>query len=233
MLWTDEVYRQPIGNKEEALVNVYKRMIIVLSLLAVVGGAGLFSRGASADALPSGERVFGQVAIEPAYNDINGDLVYLLTPMHAPFHANEHAVSPLYIVMYPTSASDVGTMNCAHQPADNCPDHGPELAGLAMATVPEVYGGGVWGHDHLGDMPPAPKSKGGGEFNVAWEPVVVLFTNAEAANTHVTTDAQIDALVDSGDAIEIPLPEATFLCAVVSGRTYQRATPVEPVSDAS
>ena len=202
---------------------------MTLILLALAATASLFAAGVLADALPSGERTLGQTVLEPAYNDIDGSIVYLLTPSKAPLKANDHAVSPLYVVMYPTSAAaSVGTMNCAHQPADNCPDHGPLLAGLAMAMEPAVYGGGVWGHDHLLDAPPAPLSKGGGEFNVAWEPIAVLFTNSAAANTHITTDEQLDAAVSAGDAIEIPLPEATFLCSVVAPVTYGRATPVQP-----
>ena len=58
------------------------------------------------------------------------------------------------------------------------------------------------GHDHLMDFP------GGADFNIAWEPVIVLFTNKEAANEHVLTDTRIEELVASGDAIEVPAPDA-------------------------
>jgi hypothetical protein len=58
--------------------------------------------------------------------------------------------------MYPTEVSGaIGTVICAHQPLDNCPDHGPLLAGLAEAMAPDVYANGVWGHDHIADMPTA------------------------------------------------------------------------------
>ena len=185
---------------------------------------------ASAVTLPSGERLNGQSVVEPAYNDADGTIMYLLTPSKAKAaqHVNGHAVSPLYIIMYPNSASaSVGVMNCAHQPVDNCFDHGPVLSGLAASVFPGVYGppdgSGVWGHDHIGDGP------GGSEFNIAWEPVVVLFTNSAAANTHITTEAQLDAAEAAGDAIEIPLPEATFLCSVVSVQVYNHATPAPTV----
>jgi hypothetical protein len=57
----------------------------------------------------------------------------------------------------------------------------------------------------------------------------VLFTNTAAASEHIVTDAQIDAAVDRGDAIEVPLPPATFHCEAVPARLYDLATPlVEP-----
>jgi hypothetical protein len=107
-----------------------------------------------------------------------------------------------------------------HVPSDNCPDHGPGVATAAAAIMPGVYGGGVLGHDHLLDGP------GGSEFNIAWEPVLVLFTNTAAASEHITTEAQLDAAVARGDVIEIPVPELTFNCAVVPAKLYDRATPL-------
>jgi len=199
----------------------------VLLVLALAAGVGAFSASVRADTLPSGQRTMGQATLEPAYNDLNGNILYLLTPDHAKMHTNPRAWAPLYVVMYPTSAAgSVGTMNCAHQPADNCPDHGPLLSFLAANVwMPSVYGAGVWGHDHLvTGVPPV-----GGDFNIAWEPIAVLFTSNAAANTHITTEAQLDAAVAAGDAIEIPLPSATFLCAVVPAVIYNMATPVTPV----
>lgn len=180
-----------------------------------------------ATSLPTGERVLGQTVIEPAYNDINGQLMYLQTPMHAPTNVPDVAVAPLYIITYPTSAAGaVGTVNCQHQPMDNCPDHGPEVAGAAETIMPSVYGSGVWGHDHIGSAPPAPPSMG--DFNFAWEPVLVLFTNSAAANTHITTEAELATAVAGHDVIEIPLPQLTFNCAVVSATNYNLGTPVSP-----
>ena len=175
--------------------------------------------------LPSGERQLGQTIVEPGYDDRTGDLIYIMTPIGAPLpsHANGQSVSSLSIVVYPNSAAgSVGTMNCAHEGGDNCPDHGPDIAGLAQAVVPSVYGDGVWGHDHIMDGP------GGNEFNVTWQVVVVLFTNSAAANTHITTEAQLDAAIDAGDAFTIETP-TIFNCNLVSGATYNRATPVPPV----
>src|SRR6476620_11112166 len=81
---------------------------------------------ASAQGLPTGEVQLGKSLIEPAYDDMTGDMIFLLTPLGAPFpvKANNHAVSPLYLIVYPMSAADsVGTMNCMHPGGDNCPDH--------------------------------------------------------------------------------------------------------------
>jgi hypothetical protein len=60
---------------------------------------------------------------------------------------------------------------------------------------------------------------------VAWEPILVLFTSTAAANEHLLTDAAIDAAVDRGDAIEVPLPQLTFHCEAVSARVYELGTP--------
>ena len=163
----------------------------------------------------------GQSVLEPVYDaEQAGAIGYVSTPMHAPMKANPRSWAPFYVVVYPVT-STVGTLLCEHTPAENCPDHGPELAGLAQQTEPDVYGVGVLGHDHLMDYP------GGNDFNIAWEPIAVLFTNSDAANSeHLLTDAQIEDAVANGDAIEIPLPPLTFHCAAVSAAVWARGTPV-------
>jgi hypothetical protein len=191
---------------------------------AATVSAALASIPGPGEAIPSGERLHGQSVLEPVYDDEHaGAIGYVSTPSHAVVHANPRAWAPFYVVMYPTSSTVVqsgGTLLCQHTPVENCPDHGPALAGLAQSAMPSVYGGGVAGHDHLMDYP------GGSDFNVAWEPIVVLFTTSAAANQHLLTDAQIEAAVDRGDAIEIPLPALTFHCAAVSKAVWQRGTPV-------
>src|SRR5213595_3590576 len=165
---------------------------------ALLGMAMLLIAPTLANAqLPSGERQLGQTVIEPGYDDRTGNLIYIMTPIGAPFpaHANKHAISPLYLIIYPHSAAaSVGTMSCAHEGGDNCADHGPFFSDLAQDEEPGVYGAGVWGHDHMMD------GAGGREFNVVWEIVVVLFTNAAAANTHITTEEQLDAALAAGVA---------------------------------
>jgi hypothetical protein len=178
--------------------------------------------------LLTGEREVGQSLVEPAYEDMTGNLIYLLTPIHAPFpvNANEQAWEPIYIVVYPTSsAGSVGVLNCMHRPQDNCPDHGPEVAAAAAGIEPAVYGGGVLGHDHILHAPGPP----GGAFNVNWEIHLVLFTNAAAARTHITTLAQLQAAKARGDVIDIDTDTA-FACAVVPATVYAQGSPVTPVT---
>lgn len=176
------------------------------------------------EAIPTGERIVGQTGIEAVYDaEHEGAIGFVSTPLHAQMHANPTAWSPIYVVVYPTTATSVGTLLCEDVPSENCPDHGPELAGLAQQVAPDVYGDGVLGHDHIMDYP------GGDEFDVAWEPIAVVFTNSEAANSeHLVTDAQIEEAVNNGDAVEIDLPSATFHCAAVSRALWEQGTPVAP-----
>jgi hypothetical protein len=68
---------------------------------------------------------------------------------------------------------------------------------------------------------------GGSDFNVTWQVVVVLFTNLDAAKTHITTEAQLDAAIDAGDAFSIVTP--TILHAnMVAKATYDRAKALPP-----
>jgi hypothetical protein len=183
--------------------------------------------GIAAAAPPSGEVQFASGVVEPAY-DRDGSIAYLLTPQNTRVNVNPEAVAPLYVVIYPTSVAQViGTVICQHQPMDNCPDHGPALSGLAQAVVPSVYADGVWGHDHLISAPPAPPVNGG-EFNVTWMPVAVVFNTIEAASNHITTAAQLDLARALGQVTEIPLPPAAFHGSPVAASVYQRGTPVPP-----
>lgn len=212
--------------KEYGILSKFKLVLLALMPIALVVTV---LRMTAVAAPPTGETQLGQSVIEPAYNDLDGTFTYLLTPIKAPERANGNAVAPLYAIMYPTSAAAViGTVNCQHQPMDNCPDHGPELAGLAKAIVPDVYGSGVWGHDHLLSAPPSPPP-GGGDFNIAWLPVVVLFTSPQAALNHITTLSQLNAAIAAKEVLEIPLPAATFHCSTVPAGTYNLGTPVTPV----
>ena len=190
---------------------------ILMALAAVALQAGI----ARAE-LPSGERQLGQTVIEPAYDLRTGELTYIMTPQRGPSppKADAGTQAPLYLVVYPNAvAGYVGTMNCAHEGGDNCPDHGPTIASIAQSTVPAVYGDGVWGHDHVLD------GAGGSDFSVTWHAVVVLFKNLPAAATHITTAAQLDAAIEAGDAMTIEIP-VVLHGNLVSGATYARGEPV-------
>jgi hypothetical protein len=171
--------------------------------------------------LPSGERYHGQTRTEPAYDDSNGNLVYLLTPDNAPFPANQvnsHAVAPLFLVVYPTGTK--GTFNCMGVPG-NCPDHDGLIAAAATGLEPGVYGtnpAAVPGHDHLVGV-----ASTHGDFNVAWHVWVELFTG-KTPITHITTLAGLDEAKGAGGILEVD-SGITFLCSVVSRAAYMAGTP--------
>jgi hypothetical protein len=209
-----------------------------LLVLAVVGVAlaSLASLAAAEISLPSGERInggsgaSGGTVIEPVYEDMTGAISYVSTPRGTPnpVKSNPRASAPFYLPVYP-AGSNPGTLNCQDVPVENCPDHGGLVAAAAAGIVPEVYGGGVIGHDHLMAGPGSH-----GDFNIAWVPTLVLFTNTAAADNpsnHITTLAKLEELKESGDVIEVPLdgsngtPNLTFHCSVISGAVYAHATP--------
>jgi hypothetical protein len=181
----------------------------------------------SATPSPSGERSIGNAShggasIEPAYDDNTGKVTYILTPTNAFFsNANARAVAPLYIVAYPASYPG-WTLDCMGVPG-NCPDHDGLIAGAATAVEPSVYGtdpSAVPGHDHLLGL-----ANTGGDWNVAWHVYVILFTNTAAANLHVTTLTQLQADLDSGDAVSID-SGIIFNCSVVPASLYWSGAPV-------
>lgn len=188
---------------------------------------------AQASSIPSGERIIGGsgahggTVVEPVYDDMTGAIRYVSTPRGTPDPVNSppHAAAPFYLPVYPTG-STVGTLMCQDVPQENCPDHGPAVAGASAAIMPSVYSGGVIGHDHLMAGPGSH-----GDFNVAWVPVLVLFTSTAAANEHLITLAQVNAAVAGGQAILVPLdgthgtPNLTFHCSVVAAAVYARGRP--------
>ena len=198
---------------------------VSVAIAALASAAGLAaSAPAFAASVPTGEVATGQSLIEPAYDDSTGGLVYLRTPTHVanPVNSNDRAAAPLYLVVYPTSAAtSVGPLNCEDTPVENCPDHGPPIAGLAAGVVPSVYGNGVFGHDHLVGV-----ANTGGDFNIAWDVKVVLFTNSTAANNHLTTLAAINQAIGNHQAFIFPGNITTFHCSVVSVAAYDKGTPV-------
>lgn len=201
-------------------MRVLRKLLVVASagLAAVATNAG----AAGAATAPSGERVFGQSVVEPAFDAANaGKTIYLLTPMHAKTNANPKAWAPIYVPVYPVGSTAATTFNCQHTAtSDNCPTHGNPIAGAAMSIMPSVYGRGVAGHDHVLDAP------SGDDFNIAWEPVLVLFTSSTAANTRLLTDDQILTAKAEGKVVLIDDPAHTFNCSVVPAGIYDRAAPM-------
>jgi hypothetical protein len=214
---------------------------LLFCLLVAVCVTGLAALPAIASSGPSGEVLVGGNAagtnggsvIEPGYNDVTGAITYVKTPQGTahPVPTNPKATAPFYLVVYPESSLNMGaplfgvTLNCQDLPAENCPDHGAFIASVAEEFQSGVYGGGVAGHDHLFAPPGS-----GGDFNVAWRPIVVLFTDPSFV-THITTLAQLNSL-PAGEVQELPLdgtfpglPNLTFHCSVVPGSVYARGVP--------
>ena len=214
-----------------------KRLLLLVGLTACLAGLSAFPAGATTSS-PSGERInggngsSGGTVLEPVYDDQTGAIRYVSTPRgipSAPVNTNPRATAPFYLPVYPTGSlqGQNVTLNCQDVPNENCPDHGAAVAAAAEAINPGgVYTGGVIGHDHLMSGPGS-----GGDFNVAWVPTLVLFTNSAAANTHPTLLSQINTLVADHDAILVPLdgtngtPNLTFHCSVVSAAVYDHSVP--------
>ncbi len=215
-------------------------VLIVVAMFALAAGVAAVwaSSGPTGEVIVGGNGAHGGTVVEPVYDDMTGAIGYVSTPMGTPDPVKSPpiAAAPIYLPVYP-AGSAVGTrftLNCQDTTAtttENCPDHGPAVAGAAHAIMPSVYGGNpgdVIGHDHLMAGPGSH-----GDFNVAWVPVLVLFTNSEAANTHITLLSQITTMLASHDVIEVPLdgtngtPNLTFHCSVVSAAVYANGTPYQ------
>src|SRR5256885_8539740 len=74
---------------------------VTLVLLAATIAASLavitHSRAAAAASTsPSGERIVGQSVIEPVFNDTNGNVTFVMTPINAPLKANPASWAPFY-----------------------------------------------------------------------------------------------------------------------------------------
>lgn len=158
----------------------------------------------------SGQRAFGQVTVEPAVDYATGNEIFLLTPDHAPLpsKAAQRAHAPLYLVLYPAESTiDANTVNC--QPV-NC-DH------------VQTFAYPLKGHDHLVGMPHT------GDFNVAWDVVLVAFTDKGftdgAINHRILTLDQLNKALGAGEVVPIG-PVTSFNCSITSITTYLLGTPL-------
>jgi hypothetical protein len=232
------------------------RRLLVVSVLTSSVALLVFAAVGSADSAPSGQRLYGDSswdpvsghfvggggAIEPAFDDSTGTLVYLRTPNNTqnaknlpdkmvPFGDLGFSlpvnVAPIFLPVYPVgSGIDPTTLNCDHLvpldpgpgTGDNCIDHGNLIAGIASGFP--AYSGGVLGHDHLVGI-----ANTGGDFNVLWEPVLVLFNSVDPHQMRITTLDQIEAAVTAKTVTLLPLPPATFHCSAEGSAAYDKATP--------
>jgi hypothetical protein len=210
-----------------------RRPISVTALVLLAAGLCFSTVARAAD---SGQRTFGQVTVEPAVDLSNGHAVYLLTPNKAPFpsKANPVATAPMYLPLYPVTSTvpavelNCQPFNCAH--VNVLPfasvDYG-SLPGTAPACAHFNSGNPcslVEGHDHLVGI-----ARTGGDFNVAWQVKLVVFTHTAflngKVNTRIKTLAEIEALRASGDVMVLDTP-VTFNCSSTSERTYEIGTPI-------
>lgn len=205
-----------------------KRSILVAFVMMV----GLLGWVANAHA-QSGQTAFGQSTTEPAIDLATGNTIFLLTPDKAPFpsKANPRATAPLYLPAYPaTSTINPALLNC--QP-HNC-DH----VNVLPFPAPGYPNGGEsctqWGlpangcalligHDHLVGVPHT------GDFNVAWNVILVVFTPAGiahgASNQRALTYTDVANLVTNHYAFEVVTP-IVFNCSITSSTTYYHGTPL-------
>ena len=192
----------------------------------------LFSHAAFAQ---SGEVVLGKSTIEPALDDSTGNMVFILETQKTPFpvKANQHAIAPLYAVVYPVQSTiPADSLNCQPTNCDHLnvlPFPDPDY-GLASDADCQAFNAGspcspVKGHNHLIGI-----ASTGGDFNVAWHVELALFTSQAfvdgAINTRITTLSQLQSLIDSGDVFLADTP-TTFDCAVVSQSAYDHGTPLQ------
>jgi hypothetical protein len=231
------------------------KRLLVASVLTSSVAVLVFAAVGSAGSAPSGQRLYGNSswdpvsghfvggggAIEPSFDDTTGTLVYIQTPNNTqsaknlpnkmvPFDNLGFSlpvnVAPIFLPVYPVgSGIDPATLNCDHVvpmsgggTGDNCIDHGNAVAGVASGFP--AYANGVLGHDHLLGV-----AKTGGDFNVLWEPVLVLFNSVDPNQVRITTLAQIQSAVTAGTVTLIPVPPLTFHCSIVSSAAYDKATP--------
>ena len=202
----------------------------LLAELIVLTGLASWTGAANAQ---SGQTAFGRGTTEPAIDLATGNTIFLLTPDKAPFpsKANEHAIAPLYLTAYPsTSTINPSLLNC--QP-HNC-DHINVLPFLAPGYPNGGQACTQWGlpangcslligHDHLVGVPQT------GDFNVAWNVVLVVFTplgiTHGASNHRALTLADVANLVMNHYAFEVVTP-VFFNCSIVSSTVYYNGTPL-------
>ena len=189
--------------------RAYFRVLAVLSAFAAMM-MGALPASATINWY-SGMRAFGQVTVEPAVDYSTGDQIFLLTPNNVPTPsgAAERSHAPLYLPLYPTgSAVPASSLNC--QPT-NC-------------NHIQSFGYPIKGHDHL-----VGKASTHGDFNVAWDVILVGFTpkgfGDGAINHRILTLTQLNAAIANHDVFTINTG-FSFNCSITSETTYLNGTPL-------
>jgi hypothetical protein len=161
---------------------------LALLLAAALGLA--FALAASGGARPE---------YEPAY--FGGTTVTInAIEVHQNANTLAHATAEFYEVVYPQVALDAGKV-----PQCNPCDH------QGNGITPDDF------HDHVLDS--IPGNPGHGEFSPLWHVLVIVPVPGKeadyAAHLPVKSEAEVDALIDAGLAVEIDT-NFYFLCSVVN-----------------
>jgi hypothetical protein len=193
------------------------RILFGVTIVAALLVAAVAPAAAATTTWYTGQRAFGQVTVEPAIDDANGQQVFLLTPNKAPFpsKAPDAAQAPLYLVAYPTNSTITEPFNCTPTTCDH----------VASVPVPWYPSGGLLkGHDHLVGI-----ASTGGAWNVAWDVELDIFTpkgfEDGAINQRIMTLAALNDAKANGDIAAIDTG-IVFNCSSVGAATYLKATPL-------
>jgi hypothetical protein len=175
----------------------------------------------------SGQVAFGQAQVEPAYDGVTGQEVFVLLPDHASTQSTV-TWSPLYLVMYPTN-STTGTLDCTPNNCDHVNVLDPALvASLGLGSVYPTgsistkygpfTGGLVKGHDHLIGVDAK------GDEHVTKHVFLVMFTPQAVAdgaiNREITTLDALNAAMSNGDLTAAVDTGLIIHASVVSSATY-------------
>jgi hypothetical protein len=182
----------------------------------------------------TGEVLQGNSTIGPVFDSATGDTVFVRQALGAPMpvNSNVNSMAPVYVVVYPVQSTiPADSLQC--QPT-NC-DHLNVLPfpdsdyGLGSDAQCQQWNAGapcslVKGHVHLLGV-----ASDGGDFKVPHYVRLVLFTGQAfgadgAINKLVRTLAEMQALVDNGDAFIADTP-ITVNLSIVPERTYELGTP--------
>ncbi len=204
-----------------------KRILIAtLSVLVIALAAVPMTVFAASN---TGAHGFGKVSVEPAYDGRSGQEVFILLPDNAKVQPTS-AWSPLYLVMYPTSAT-LGTLDCTPQNCDHAnaiPDavlssladegiNTPYSSGSVSTPYGDFTGGLVKGHDHLLTTDTQ------GHMHVTKHVYFALFTTNSgcdgAWNTEVTTAGQLNSEIANGCIVTVDTGLMVH-ASMVSGATY-------------
>lgn len=199
---------------------------------------------AQTDQLFSGEVLQGYSTIGPVFNSVTGDTIFVRQALGAPMpvKSNVHSMSPVYVVVYPTDSHlPPASMQCQPSNCDHLnvlpfpdPDYGD--FGPDTNAVCQKWNGGapcspVLGHVHLFGV-----ASDGGDFTVPHYVLLLLFTHQAFTNCAidradcaydklVRTQAQMQALVASGDLTPPLSTPITVNLSVVPERTYELGKP--------